>query len=382
MIGVNASYHNESSRVGNYEIKKTFFLGKLTGGNQDSFSFSAAGMRLNILFKGQKIEQVSVRTWDTVLGDIKNLQLKDADDHIAATGKSLERMLEIAEAAQDPSLSTLERIDMQIELGHIQHEMDEKNIPAGKLGFKNYEDTHSYKMLLRARDRISKGLNWNVREVRHTIIEDAIDKVFVLEPDVPDPGVLTYEEVRGLYETGAWVDYLKSQRPEWRENTYFEESPRTTGFDIGGEMRADPDDSSAMALGYVWAITDDASVPTVGDILKIKGRSVMDEETAYATTEELKQKLNGLERHREKLVSLAAEFEAVQSEPQDSVEKQIILNKIMNFQASTLQNYFEGVFKESFMFAYGNKYNVFGKSSEEMRAMRYPTIDSLMPRND
>ncbi len=345
--------------IGNYEIKKKFNLGKLTNNfSQDTFSFSAAGMRLNILYKGQKIEQISVRTWEQILSpEVDNAQLRDADDHISVTGKALERMLEIAEAAQDPSLSDAERIEMQIELGQLQHDMDEKNIPAGRLGVKAFEDTHSYKMLMRARDRINKGYDWNIREIRHAIVEDTADEL------MPN-----YEEVRQLYENGDdWIEYLKKQRPEWAENTYFEKAPNsdTMGISFYGEMRADPDDPTAKAIAYVWATTDDAASPTVGEILETTGRSVMDTDNATATAEELKQKLDRLEGHRKKLASLAGEYQAVQFEAPDSEEKQIILKKIMLFQADTLQNYFTGLFKDSFQFAYGDKFDITGKASHE-----------------
>ena len=359
MKGIENSYYTRPTTVGNYAIKKPLNLGHLTN-NRDTFSFSAAGMRLNILFEGKKIEQISVRAWEPVLSSaIDNAQLRDADDHISATGKALERMLEIAEAAQDPSLTDRERIEMQIELGQLQHDMDEKNIPAGKLGIKEYKDTHSYKMLMRALDRIDKGFEWDVREIRHTIVENEVDQFFMKD----------YAEVRQMYENGDdWIGYLMEQRPEWAENTYFELAPNSGTMNAGfyGEMRADPNNPTVMAVAYVWDVTDDAVVPTVGDILETTGRSVMSAEKAEATADVLKLKLERLEGHRKKLVSLAGEYQAVQSEPPESDEKKMILQKIMSFQASTLQSYFEGIFKDSFQFAYGETFGVSGKTAAEM----------------
>lgn len=381
MTRIGTSYLDRSTLVGNYETKKSFFLGQLTN-KQDNYNFSAVGMRLNIIYNGQRIERATatpIRNWDTVLDGSKgNAELRRADRHISQAGKLLEKMVEIAEAAQDPNLSDYDRILMQMELGGLQHELDCSNKRMGGMGDNrtkgrghllntnlNYTDTNSYKMLERARDRIARGEKWDVAEVRNTILEDKAPAYMDI------PGELNYDEVKALYNTeDGWVGYLKQQKPEWdNANVYFEKAevaPNSLG--VFSSMLSDDEDPSLNALGYVWETTDDSTVPTVGEILKGDGRSIMDAEAAVITAEELKKELAGLDKQREQLKTLATESAAVKDMPSSSDEKSAIVNKIMHYMVKTLPSFFNTLYRESFQFTFGEKCNVFGKTRGERDA--------------
>ena len=379
MSGINALSYNRSALVENYAIKRSFFLGQLVGNNQDTFSFSTAGMRLNLIYNGQKIKQVSVRSWEPVItGNVG----KDADERISQSGKHLERMLELAEAAQDPNLSDQERIEMQMEFGQLQHEMDASNWQFGSARGENklksgelrgpYQDTNSYKMLARALDRISNGHEWDVAEVRNTVLETTggRDDMWLRGP-VPFQGdveSVEFDDVRVLYDTeDGWIEYLKTVRPEWSGGNAYFEKPSGDPLGVFSGMPADDDLplSAFEALGYVWEVTDDATVPTVGEILKGTGRSLMDADAAVVTAEELKKELEGLEKQREQLLLLAAEYAEMQNEPDNSVDKQAVLNKIMQFTTRTLPSFLNTLYRESFQFSFGKKLSVYGQTKEE-----------------
>lgn len=391
MVRICSSYSDRATLIGKYETKRSFFLEKLSNNNfnQDSFSFSTAGMRLNVLYKGQKIENVSVRSWEPVLdNDIRNNTLKDADKRISRAGKLLEQMLEIAEAAQNPELSDYERIVMQMKLGQLQHEQDHSNHIGGGSNYdlkaagysrnigKSYQETDSYKMLARALDRVSKGQDWNVAEVRHTILDG-----MALQVPIPDKAPESYNTVRALYDTeDGWIEYLKQKRPEWNNDNVYFEKPSGDSFGMFGGMPADDENPAAIALGYVWETVDNENVPTVGEILKGTGRSVMDSKAAEVTAEELKKELEGLEKQRKQLVSLAAEYAEVQKEPNDYANKEAVQNKIMKFFTSNLPEFFNTLYRESFQFSFGKKCNVYGKTGEDVAAEMEAMQEAYRPK--
>jgi hypothetical protein len=133
-------------------------------------------------------------------------------------------------------------------MGQLQHELDtETDVMIGMVrhqfepGTESYirethgkfQDSDAYDMLVRTRERIINGEEWDVAEICHVIYDtDEISKV-----------------------------------------------------------------------GVEWEITDDETVPTIGDILKGRGRSVMDSESAIVSAAELEKNIADLAKQREKLVS-------------------------------------------------------------------------------
>ena len=378
IVSINAPHYDRSTLIGMYETKRSLYLGKLTGSGQDNFSFSASGRRLNVIFNGQRLESASVRSWEPVLdNNLKARALNDADREISKTGKILERMLEIAEAAQDPKLNDEERIDMQMEFCELQHKLNNSNPRTqGIGGAKEFQDTNLYKMLERTRDRICSGRKWDVGEVRNTILEDPEKGNGLLtdhmpEPDPDSPFEIPSERVRSLYETeDGWKEYLKEARPEWSgSEVYFEKASDSLLARLEGyhpdKMRSDDENPTLRAVAYVWEVTDDVTVPTVGEILKGDGRSLMDAEAAVVTAEELKKDLKGLEKQREQLVTLAAENAEVQDEPNYSQNKLAVLDKSIQFVNNRLANFFDSLFRDSFQFSYGKKCDIFGQTAED-----------------
>ncbi|MDR1138241.1 MAG: hypothetical protein LBK91_07940 [Synergistaceae bacterium] len=63
------------------------------------------------------------------------------------------------------------------------------------------------------------------------------------------------------------------------------------------------DDNGVESWKYEWYLTDDANAPTVGDVLKGKGRSVMDSEAAKVSAAELEDELSKLLKQQEKLAA-------------------------------------------------------------------------------
>ncbi len=385
-------YPDRPALVENYETKKSFFLGKLTS-NHDSFNFSDVGTRLNVVYNGQRLEQMttsSIHNWDPILdSSIKDEWLHKADRNISEAGKILEKMLEIADAAQDPTLTDEERIQMQLELGFLQHEFDQPNdrtgVTGGNLHLPDtlFTDTDSYKMLQRALDRIHRGEEWDVAEVRNTVLEHSgatgnrddawlrTQPVIPFEEVVENEARVNFGDVRALYETeDGWIDYLKQQRPEWNSDDVYFEKPLNESNRLGqfGQMLSDDENPFAKALGYVWETTDDATVPTVGEILKGSGRSVMDSETATVTAEELKKDLAGLEKQREQLKTLAMERAAVQDEPRNSDAYLAVNDKVIKFRGDQLPSFMSSLHRKSFQFSFGKKLNIYGETKEEREA--------------
>jgi hypothetical protein len=60
---------------------------------------------------------------------------------------------------------------------------------------------------------------------------------------------------------------------------------------------------NVLITGYGWEIADDPDAPTVDDILKANGRSVMDSRAAKVTEAELEDDLEKLLKQRDKLTS-------------------------------------------------------------------------------
>jgi hypothetical protein len=215
----------------------------------DSLHISGMG-KLHI--RGEETGGKTLDPWARVTGGNADIHLQLADKHISRAGNLLEQMKTLAESAQNEALSDLERIDMQIEMGRLQHQLDEETLrmentlmreaarryglPGAVIQVESYEDSKAYKMLERARERIVSGEEWDVSEVNTPIVRVLAD----------------------------------------------------------GER---------VVLRVEAEITDDATVPTVSDILKTKGRNIMDSSSAEASAAELGGELAGLAKQREKLIS-------------------------------------------------------------------------------
>jgi hypothetical protein len=218
------------------------------GEKVDSLRLSATAKRLNLHVSGSA--EGTAALWDKKLaGHGFHPVLKLMDEHISKAGKLMERMKTLAEVAQDSAISDADRIELQMQMGRLQHELDfETEKLKGKLmelilGKKMtpsvmdpFENTDAYKMLQRASERLANGGEWDVAEIATPIVK--------------------------------WDD----------------------------------------SIGYVvdrveYEITDDAEVPTVGDILKAKGRSVMDVKAAFVSAAELNKEIEGLVEQRGRLAS-------------------------------------------------------------------------------
>jgi hypothetical protein len=168
---------------------------------------------------------------------------------MSKAGKLLERMKEIAKIARETLLDE-DRVELQVEMGRLQHELDrDTEVLKAKLAGddeyakvlmrSSFENTETYKMLQRARERVQNGENWNVAEIATPI----------LKQDAESMGLMGYS-----------------------------------------------------LLGYEWDVTDDPLVPTLGEMLNAKGRSVMDSASAVVSYEELGKEIEGLIKQRVKLV--------------------------------------------------------------------------------
>jgi hypothetical protein len=206
----------------------------------DSVHISSIGKHLSI--NGKKAGE----NWARVTSSDAEKRLQLVDKHISKAGELLEEMEEIAEAATDETLDIRDRWELQARMGYLQHELDTETdimlmLAAGPDSLTEeearmrardmrgeYYDSDAYKMLDRARERISGGLEWDVRETA----------VLVDEYDVE------------------------------------------------------------------YDVTNSENVPSVGEILKGKGRSVMDANAAAESKAELEKNIDGLANLRDSLVSL------------------------------------------------------------------------------
>jgi hypothetical protein len=235
-----------SAKEGN---KRTLVLGY-----QDRVSISNAAKQLHLNIRGNdEGAEKTERSWERFAKGSNNKSISLMDKHISIAGNILERMKKLAEAAQDETISETDRIELQIEMGRLQHSLDFSNdlmerifvldFASGAEEFTYtqhgvYEDSDAYKMLERARERIANGEEWDVAEINTNIFK--------------------YAKVK----TDALV---------FVENK--------------------------------WEISDDETVPSVGDILKAKGRSLMDAEAAALTAEELEKDLTALAEKRGQLIA-------------------------------------------------------------------------------
>jgi hypothetical protein len=208
---------------------------------EDRVSISNAAKQLHLHIRGNdEGAEKAERSWERVAKGSDNQTINLMDKHLSIAGDILERMKKLAEVAQDETISETDRIELQIEIGRLQHSLNYSNelmVRTVVLDFTSesgaaayafnkhgiYEDSYAYKMLERVRERIMNGEEWDVAEI---ITDD-------------------------------------------------------------NELE----------------ISDDETVASVGDILKSEGRSVMDAEAAALTAEELEEDLATLADKREQLIA-------------------------------------------------------------------------------
>ncbi|MDR1579520.1 MAG: hypothetical protein LBS35_04125 [Synergistaceae bacterium] len=297
-------YH--SNRVNSLEKDRQ----SLISNYQDKVSISRTGRLLHLNIRGKdknKEAEKAARSWGHILkgnGGNADPRLKLLDKHISFIGNMMERMKNIAETAQDITLSKEDRLALQIDMCRLQHELDFqseltllkmnpdlKPCEAEGIAIRNhgiFEYSDAYKMLERALKRIENGEEWDVAEVLTPIIEFQ-----AASPDMPEASTIIYDG-----------------------------STSVTTEDLPILLRTE------------WEITNDETVPTVSELLKAKGRSVMDAGAAALTAEELEKDLTALAEKRERMIAFIDE-EGVNPEPgmKERFEKKLIilLNGINNF---------------------------------------------------
>ncbi|MDR1515685.1 MAG: hypothetical protein LBS45_08320 [Synergistaceae bacterium] len=244
-LGVSAQEGNKRELVSDY---------------QDRVSVSNAAKQLHLHIKGNGEKKDAERSWERIAIEFDNEKIELMNKHISIAGNILERMKKLAENAQDETISKADRIELQIEMGRLQHSLDFNNdLMEATLNYDSasyalslvndkhgiYEDSDAYKMLTRTRERIANGEEWDVAEINTTIYKYRKDS-----------------------KSGI-------AKPHYADN--------------------------------IWEISDDETIPSVGDILKAKGRSVMDAEAAAFTAEELKKDLTKLAAKRETLIDFVSQ---------------------------------------------------------------------------
>jgi len=293
-------YIDRDKLVSKYETKR------------DIIQFSMFGKKMNLMFR-QKNSVDIVQQWKTVTKKGTDKDLKWIDKNISEVGKMLEQMKNLAIAARDESLDEHVRMAMQINLGSIQHEMNikmatmlhvyihgdnEETQNYYRKKYGTYEASSSYQMMVRAMDRIANGEKWDVAEIAHVIM--ARD------------GELT------------------------PLNRY-------------------------CAIGTKWGETDDLSVPTVGEILRGKGRSLMSVEEASVTLRDLEKSTESLKKFRDNFASFAEKNHEPTSE--EGIQA---FDDAKNALVSGLMNLFSGFFKDAAQVTFGNRITEDGGDYDEM----------------
>lgn len=291
--GNTAAANVRQSLLSNYQKKQSVF-----GGNRDVLSLSASGKQLSLVMNNRGAGDESPYTamignsWQSVVGGTTNKELKWMDKHISQSGRKLDQMNALAKAAQNENLSDYDRILLQMEIGSLQHELNVSNNVlstvkgiAGQAGVKNpeaaaeslvrsqlghYEDTNGYKMLARALERAANGEAWDVAEIVHPIIRPN---------DYSDPTVL----------------------------------------------------GDAIVVGEEWVVTRDESIPTVGEILKGRGRSLMDAGSAAVTAAELEINIRDLNAQREDLAILTEDAREAGQKAENLSAASVFWGKLTGF---------------------------------------------------
>jgi hypothetical protein len=293
------------------------FANPFTASNyQDCFSFSKLGGRLCIYGE-------SVVSWeDRVASGGDDKALRQIDESISKVGGILEQMKNVANLAQDDSLSDLDRIDLQIQMERLQKNLlgetakfrmrregkSEKEI-AELLAYIYEEDPDS--MLQRARNRIINGEEWDVRETF-----DLITVSKGVKAATPDGWQSLQQNAEGEYVLP--------------EGMKIEESARINEFEWG--------------YGGHFVATQNKSVPTLLEFMEMtNGIIIMDSGSAAEAVELIGKKLKGLTKERKTLVEFieknGAKPTAANEENSMHTPANILLSRLERFFDSLVEAY-------------------------------------------
>ncbi|MDR0616057.1 MAG: hypothetical protein LBG29_04540 [Synergistaceae bacterium] len=216
----------------------------------DSILISRTGRQMHLHIDRKDNADKPAVQWERITNGLADKTVALIDTHISKAGKIVERMKTLAEAAKDESLADIDRVELQMEMGSLQHELDIQteilkwSIRSDFSGNPesavrqlrgSFEDSAAYGMLQRTRERVVNGEEWDVAEIATDIVKI----------------------------NGTELEYVRTD----------------------------------------WEITEDETIPTVGDILKAKGRSVMDAKSAALSALEMERDLAKLEERRDELIS-------------------------------------------------------------------------------
>ena len=286
---------------------------------RDSTDFSGIGKRLNQLINSKESAKAEQR-WKPVTSAVASKDMRWIDKNISEAGKLLEKMKTLATAAQDESLDDFTRMAMQIELGRHQHEL---NIKIDTMSFAfvkgyekwsekyyeevygPYEDSVSYQMMTRALERIGNGEKWDVAEIGHIIM--AGDDEF----------------------------------------TFLEHY---------------------HAVDTEWEITEDVSVPTVGEILRGKGRSLMSAEEATVSLAELEKQSDNLMKFQKRFISFIENNGENPIDPDRKLSRELV---------ESLYSVFDPFFKDAAQVTLGYSKDTEGRNYDEIME-KFKDIKTLL----
>ncbi len=325
-LHIDASRHHVSTTWGVFTrgdttIDRETLVSKYQA-RRDSTDFSAIGKRLNQLMNGKESAKAEQR-WKMVTSPAASKDMRWIDKNISEVGKLMEKMKTLAKAAQDESLDDLTRMAMQIELGRNQHEL---NIVIDTMGyvyvenykkgseeyFKKeyglYEDSSSYKMMIRALERIGSGEKWDIAEIGHIIMAGDDDRMTAV--------------------------------------------------------------SEYHTVGVEWETTEDAFIPTVGEIIRGKGRSLMNAEDATISLAELEKQTKSLMKFQENFTSF---IENNGENPVDP-DRSLVMGLV-----GSLYALFDPFFKDASQVTMGHRKDTKGNNYDEMLEAYYERMQLKPP---
>jgi hypothetical protein len=209
----------------------------------DTLHLSYQGKQMfHLHISGKESDENPAVSWGAQITDSRtDPTLKLLDKHIAKAGNILERMKEVAKSAQDASLSDDDRLSLQMEMGSLQHELD-------------CETEKMYNKFYSGKETVALHQSNFADTDAYKMLERAAERL--------------------------------ANGEEWNVAEVL--TPVVKGDVIDR---------------YEWEVTNDVNAPTVDDILKAKGRSVMDSEAARLSEAELENDLSKLLKQRDKLYS-------------------------------------------------------------------------------
>ncbi|MDR1483016.1 MAG: hypothetical protein LBI74_10350 [Synergistaceae bacterium] len=238
-------------------------------------SYQAKQRQFNLHISGNDAANKPIVSWEEQIKSSRaDPKLKLMDKHLTKAGKLLEEMKKLAKLAQDEMLSDEYRIAIQMEMGDLQHELDCET------------------------------------ELFCSAYQTGESKIVLHEPQYKDTD--SYKMLQRAAERLA-------NGEEWNV----------------AEVLV-PVGSSKGIEGYGWQVTDDPNAPTVDDILKAKGRSVMDSNAAKISTFELEDDISELLKLRDRFAAFIGKNgvrsqEANTEDSSFSKMREVFFTKMMDF---------------------------------------------------